>query len=195
MGSSIRLPVPREQIRFIYSGQTVVNNRITFRPITSQDEDFLYRVYAGTREEELAPLNWSDSQKHAFLRMQFGFQHRYYTEQFIDAEFMVIQRDGHPIGRLYLHRRKDEIRIVDIALLPEYRGAGVGTHLIENIMAEAETQRLPVRLYVEKFNRALRLYQRLGFTVIQDAGINLLMQWSPRFANTKEFAATPGQTD
>lgn len=172
-----------------------MKNRITFRPITSQDEDFLYRVYAASREEELAPLNWSDSQKHDFLRMQFGFQHKYYTQQFIDAEFMIIQRDGDPIGRLYLHRRKDEIRIVDIALLPEYRGAGIGTYLIENILAEAEARRFPVRLYVEKFNRALRLYQRLGFTVFQDAGINLLMEWSPRSTNTKESASTPGQTD
>jgi hypothetical protein len=94
--------------------------------------------------------------------MELGVQHKYYTEHFSDAEFLIIQRNEHPIGRLYLHRRRDEIRIIDIALLSEYRVAGTGTCLIGYILADAKTQRFPVRLYVEKFNRALRLYQRLG---------------------------------
>ncbi len=96
------------------------------RPITPEDEDFLYRVYASTREDELAPLDWDDEQKESFLKMQFAAQHKFYTEQFPRAEFQVILLDQEPIGRLYLDHRDDEIRLIDIALLPSHRNRGIG---------------------------------------------------------------------
>ena len=152
---------------------------LTLRPITPDDEPFLYRVYAGTREDELAPLSWDEAQKQAFLTMQFTAQHRYYQEQYPEAAFQIILLEGRPVGRLYVARWPDEIRIVDIALLPDYRSAGIGTSLLKDLLAEAESAGKPVRIHVERFNPARRLYDRLGFTQIADRGVYLLLEWSP----------------
>ena len=152
---------------------------ITLRPIAPGDEELLYRVYASTREDELAQVDWTAAQKEAFLRMQFTAQHRYYQEHYAGAAFQVILADGHPAGRLYVARWPDEIRIVDIALLPAYRNAGIGSTLLRDLQAEAEGAGKPLSIHVERFNPALRLYQRLGFTQIADKGVYLLLQWSP----------------
>jgi ribosomal protein S18 acetylase RimI-like enzyme len=154
-------------------------NDVTLRPITRQDREFLYRVYASTREEELAVLDWSEARKETFLRQQFDAQHRYYTQQFAGATFDVLELDGEPAGRLYVEQREDEIRIIDVALLPEYRNRGVGTSLLRGLLAEGEEAGLPVRIHVERYNRALRLYERLGFRQIADTGVYYLMEWSP----------------
>src|SRR5882672_2242557 len=106
-----------------------MNDVITRRPIFSDDLPFLYQVYASTRTEELAPLGWSQPQLDAFLTMQFNAQHRYYQEQFPAAQYEVILRHGEPIGRLYVNRTADEINIIDIALLPAHRKAGIGSAL------------------------------------------------------------------
>jgi ribosomal protein S18 acetylase RimI-like enzyme len=152
---------------------------LSLRPITSEDQEFLFRVYASTRQEELAMVDWEAGQREAFLRMQFDAQRRYYQENYIGADLQVILLDGEPAGRLYLHRRSDEIRIVDIALLPEYRGRGVGTALLEGIMTEARQTGKPVRIHVEIFNPALRWYQGLGFRQIADRGVYWFMEWLP----------------
>ena len=156
---------------------------IALRPITEADEDFLYQVYAGTREDELAPLGWTDAELEAFLKMQFAAQSSFYAEQFPCAEFRIILIDEEPAGRLYVDRRRDEIRIIDIALLAEYRNRGFGTSLIGNLLAEGESAGLPVRIHVEGLNPALRLYRRLGFRKIGDNGVYHLMEWSPRPAS------------
>jgi ribosomal protein S18 acetylase RimI-like enzyme len=152
---------------------------ITFRPITEDDMAFLYRVYASTREAEMALLAWSDQEKEEFLRFQFNAQHTYYQQHFAGTRFDLILLDGQPIGRLYLDRRNDEIRIVDIALLTEYRGQGIGGQIMEDILQEAKRARLPVRIHVEQNNPALRLYYRLGFKKIGDEGVYYLMEWQP----------------
>jgi len=152
---------------------------ISLRDMQRSDEPFLYEVYAGTRQEELEPTGWSAEQKDEFLRMQFNAQHIYYQNNFPDAEYAVIEADGHAIGRLYVHRRPDEICIVDIALLPEHRGAGIGSRLLREILAEASEVGKPVRIHVEKNNPALSLYQRLGFTINADKGFYWLMEWIP----------------
>lgn len=151
----------------------------SLRPIRPDDRDFLYQVYASTRQEELAPLGWDRAQVDAFLEMQFAAQHDYYQEQFPKGDFQVVLLDGRPVGRLYLDRREDEIRIVDIALLTENRGAGVGGALMAGILDEAAPTGLPVRIHVEKNNRALGLYQRLGFLPIADRGVYHLMERLP----------------
>ncbi|HVT19106.1 MAG TPA: GNAT family N-acetyltransferase [Thermoanaerobaculia bacterium] len=154
--------------------------RLTLRPIVLDDLPFLYEVYAGTRAEEMAAVPWSEEQKQAFLRMQFDLQRRFYEENFPDAEYSIVLLDGRPAGRLYVHRRPDEIRLIDIALLPEHRGAGHGTALLRRLFGEATAAGKPLRIHVERFNPALRLYQRLGFTQIADQGVYLLMEWVPR---------------
>jgi ribosomal protein S18 acetylase RimI-like enzyme len=139
------------------------------------DREFLYRVYASTRTEELAVLAWDEAQKDAFLRAQFDAQDRWYREHYTRATYEVITVDGERAGRLYLHRGESEIRIVDIALLPEYRGNGVGTSLLRDLLAEADAAGKRVTIHVERLNPALRLYERLGFSVAEDKGVYLLL--------------------
>jgi ribosomal protein S18 acetylase RimI-like enzyme len=148
---------------------------VTLQSIGPDDEPFLYRVYAGTRQEELAPVPWPEAQKETFLRMQFTAQHRYYQEHYPDATFSIILSDGRAAGRLYVARRPEEIRIIDIALLPAYRNAGIGTSLLEDLISESEHARKPLSIHVERFNPALRLYERLGFEKVADKGVYFLM--------------------
>lgn len=151
---------------------------IHLRPISEEDDAFLFRVYASTRTEELKQLDWNEQARHAFLASQFNAQHRYYHEQFPGAEFQLILREDEPIGRLYVDRSNDEIRIVDIALLPEFQRQGIGSALLQTLLAEARHRHLPVRIHVEKFNPAMGLYERLGFRPLEDQDVYLLMEWA-----------------
>ena len=152
---------------------------IAFRPIASEDAAFLYAVYAHTRTEELAVVDWTEAQKEAFLRSQFNAQHQAYQETYRGADFLVILKNGQPIGRLYLARWEREIRIVDIALLPEYRNAGIGCAILNDILAEAARGGKRVGIHVEMFNPALSLYRRLGFRKLSEHGVYHFMEWSP----------------
>lgn len=152
---------------------------ITYRLICDSDRDFLYLVYASTRQEELAQTGWEAAQKEAFLRMQFHAQHEHYQTYYQEAQFQIILVDDKPIGRLYQARWKNEIRLIDVALLPEYRGKGLGKTIIKTILAAGAEAGLPVRIHVEKFNPALKLYERLGFRQIEDKGVYWFMEWRP----------------
>lgn len=158
---------------------------ISLRPVVASDRDHLLRVYASTREAELALVPWSDADKHAFVKFQFEAQHKHYREYFADAEFSVILALGKPAGRLYVDRRGDEIRLVDIALLPEFRGAGVGSAVLGELIAEAGAANLPLRIHVEQYNPALGLYTRLGFTALENNGVYILMERRPDLAQLK----------
>ena len=151
---------------------------IVLRPIRPEDDSFLARVYASSRADELAITGWSEEQKAAFCRQQFDAQSTYYAANYAEASFQIIEREGAPIGRLYVDRAKNEIRIVDIALLPEFRGSGIGTELLHELLEEARAAGKSVSIHVERFNRALQLYQRLGFRQLEDKGVYLLMRWS-----------------
>ena len=159
--------------------------RVTFRPIAPDDMDFLLRVYCSTREEELAMVvDWTAEQKDAFVRHQFDAQHSWYRDHYEGAQFEVVLIDGVPAGRLYVHRRNREIRLVDITLLPEFRKGGVGTSLLKDLLAEGEAAGKPVTIHVEVFNPAMRLYERLGFSPIEERGPYRLMEWRPSQLNT-----------
>ncbi|MBT9314089.1 GNAT family N-acetyltransferase [Leptothoe spongobia] len=159
--------------------EVLVRYNLTFRSITEADQPFLKQVYASTREEELAIVPWPEEQKQTFLEFQFNAQHTFYQNQFGDAAFWVIEQAGVPIGRLYLDRRADEIRIIDIALLPAYRDRGIGTALLNTILAVGQANNQPVRIHVEQNNRALNLYRRLGFVQIGGESVYYLMEWTP----------------
>jgi ribosomal protein S18 acetylase RimI-like enzyme len=136
-------------------------------------------VYASTRAEELAVVDWDDAQKETFLRAQFDAQDAWYREAYAQANFDVILADGEPAGRLYVHRGPTEIRIVDIALVPEHRGGGIGTSLVEELAAEADAAGKSLTIHVERMNPALRLYARLGFSVAEDKGVYLFLERAP----------------
>lgn len=139
--------------------------------------DFLYEVYVSTRYD-VERLDWPESEIASFLRMQFSAQHQYYQQHYTGAAFQVISIDGTDIGRLYIDRRTDEIRIVDIALLKPYRSQGIGSSILGRILKEAAGAGKPVRIHVEKNNPALELYRRLGFVSIGDVEVYWLMEWS-----------------
>jgi ribosomal protein S18 acetylase RimI-like enzyme len=153
---------------------------LALRPVRDDDRELLYRVYASTREEELALTDWDAEHKAAFLRQQFDAQDAYYRENYPGAEWSVVLRDGAPAGRLYVHRRPAEIRLMEIALLPEHRNAGLGSALLERLMTEARAAGKPLTIHVEIYNPAMRLYERLGFRKVEDRGVYHLMEWSPR---------------
>ena len=148
------------------------------RPARESDSDFMYRLYAGTRADEIAAVDWSDAQKREFLQMQFRAQTSFYTENYAGASFDVIELDGVPIGRLYLDEREDELRIIDIALLAEYRGRGIGRHYLQSIIERASDRGACVTIHVEHNNPAMTLYRRLGFVKVEDKGVYWFMRWS-----------------
>lgn len=162
---------------------TAAPKGLTYRRITDDDLPFLAELYASTRREEVAQTPWSDEEKERFLRWQFENQHAHYQQYYPDCEFLVVEQDAvgrrEPIGRLYVDRWKDEIRLVDIALLPEHRGAGLGRKILELLLDEGRERKVPVSIHVEYNNPALRLYKRLGFRHVDSNGIYYLMRWSP----------------
>lgn len=150
---------------------------LTFRSRTPEDMDFLAGLYASTREEELAPLPWTDEQKASFLRQQFNAQQAHYLEHYPDASWLVIERQGQPVGRLYIEVWPSQHRIIDIAFLPLARGRGFGTALLSDVTDVAATSGKAVSIHVEKNNPAMALYRRLGFVTIEDKGVYDLMEW------------------
>ena len=154
----------------------------TLRPAGDADLGFLQRLYASTRAEEVALTGWPVAEQQAFLRMQFEAQHRHYHAHYPDAEYAVVCRDGQDVGRWYLHRGRDAMIVMDIALLPEWRGRGIGRALMRNAIAESERSATPLGLHVEHHNPARDWYGRLGFVPVEEAGPYLRMQRPVRAA-------------
>ena len=169
--------------------ETSRQENITLRPMSDADRPFLKRVYAGTRSEELAQTPWSVEEKEAFLKMQFEAQHDFYQKQFPSASYQIVERNGAPIGRLYLDRRPGELRVIDIALLPEERGAGIGGRLMQDVLDEAALLGKPVRIHVERNNPAMHLYDRLGFRRVEDQGVYWLMECTAGSKKNSEASA------
>ena len=161
---------------------------LRLRPQNDDDRDFLLRLYAGTRSEEMALLDWSEAQKRDFLQMQFDAQSRHYAGHFPDASFDIVELGGEPAGRLYVDEFDGEIRIIDIALLPGYRRRGLGTHYLRSLMRRAAEIGACVTIHVEKNNPAMVLYERLGFERVTDKGVYWFMRW--RAAAAQENTAS-----
>jgi ribosomal protein S18 acetylase RimI-like enzyme len=151
---------------------------VDLRPIGPGDRAHLLAVYGSTRAEELAPLGWSDEQQAAFVESQFSAQDAYYREYYPTATFDVVLADGWLAGRLYVDRWPEEIRIVDVTLLPSWRGRGIGTRLLRQLQGEAAAGDRRLSVHVEVVNPARRLYERVGFRVVADRGLHLLMEWT-----------------
>ena len=148
---------------------------LVLRPETEADIPFTTLLYASTRDEELAPAPWPQAAKAAFLAQQHDAQRRHYRIHYPDALWMIVERAGRPIGRLYLERWPSQHRIIDIALLPQARGKGFGTALLNDVIEEAFANGKSVSIHVEKTNPAMRLYRRLGFATAEDKGVYDLM--------------------
>ena len=157
---------------------SVPRARVELRPVAPDDEEFLLGVYASTREEELSQVAWPPGQKEAFLRSQFEAQRQQYFARFPDAQYEVILLDGRPAGRLWIGRDDAQIRLLDIALLPEAQNRGAGTLLIRRLIEEARASGKKLRHMIFMLNHdARRFYERLGFVVTEDVGTYLHMEW------------------
>jgi ribosomal protein S18 acetylase RimI-like enzyme len=143
---------------------------------TLNDKPFLFTLFAATRALEMALTGWESEQKDRFLRSQFNLQYLQYHRSYTRPSFNIVYYHGEKAGRLYLNRTRDEIRIIDISLLPPYRGMGLGQKILGDIIAEAGTDGLPVRLSVFCNNPARLLYERLGFYITGDNGAYLSME-------------------
>ena len=152
---------------------------MNLRPVCDDDRALLLRVYASTRADELAPVPWPQEAKDAFVEQQFTAQDAYYREHYPTASFGVIVSDGDDVGRLYVDRWESEIRIMDIAILPEARGRGIGTALLRDLIAESEAAGKPLTIHVERQNPAMAWYERLGFGPVGEAGVYLKMAREP----------------
>ncbi|HEX8063403.1 MAG TPA: GNAT family N-acetyltransferase [Allosphingosinicella sp.] len=152
---------------------------IAYRPAADEDLSFLSLVYASTRIEEVARTGWPLETQRQFLTHQFDAQHRHYRQHYPGAEWLVIERDGAAIGRLYIEEWPDQIRLIDIALVPDHRGGGAGGAILADLMDMAAAAEKPLTIHVEKNNPAMRLYRRLGFEPIDEHGVYDLMEWRP----------------
>jgi ribosomal protein S18 acetylase RimI-like enzyme len=149
------------------------------RPAQPGDEPFLYELYCSTRQDELAAWGWDAAQAAAFLQLQFRAQQQHYQTHYASAAHQIICRDAQPIGRLILAATDQELRVVDIALLPAYRNSGIGTAVLRDILAAAAQTGRPVRLHVAQDSPARRLYERLGFVTVTTDGPYYLLERRP----------------
>jgi ribosomal protein S18 acetylase RimI-like enzyme len=161
---------------------------ISLRPTTADDEDFLLQLYASTRSHELAVLAGDEQQKFFFVRMQYLAQRQHYLMSYPAASSSIILMNGAPAGRVIINRGESELTLVDISLMPEQRGLGIGTQLLTELLNEAAAASKPVRLHVLQSNPAKKLYERLGFEVVNTDQVYCEMISSPRH----NFTATEG---
>ncbi len=156
--------------------QAIAHARVVqARPIGVADRRFLRILYGSTRSEELATTGWTLDMQHEFLAHQFECQHRYYHEHYPDAEFLLLQRAGCSIGRLYWHAGPAGATLMDMSLLPEWRGRGIGSELMRRLTGYADQAGLSIGLHVEPANSAHGLYVRHGFESVSDNGVYLKM--------------------
>jgi ribosomal protein S18 acetylase RimI-like enzyme len=137
--------------------------RISLRAAGAEDRGFLLRLYAGTREEEMAAWGWSAAQREAFVEMQFTARERSYEVLYPRAERQIVLLGNAPVGAMIVCREPAGMRLVDIAMLPDQRNRGLGASLIGGLIAEAARAGAPLKLSVMRGNRTIRLYERLGF--------------------------------
>jgi ribosomal protein S18 acetylase RimI-like enzyme len=155
---------------------------VSYRVSTDGDVPLLAAIYASTRLEEVATTGWPAEMQQQFLAQQADAQHRHYRRHYPDAEWLLIERGGEPIGRLYLEEWSSEFRLIDIALLPGARGGGVGSAILDDLMAMCRAAGKSLSIHVERNNPALSLYLRLGFTKIDEHGVYDLMEWRPEIS-------------
>lgn len=152
---------------------------IALQPVQPADEPFLLAVYAASRSQEMAMVPWDEAQKVAFLHMQFRAQQQHYLLHHPGADHRIIHCGGEPVGRLWLDRQAHRMHILDITVLPEHRNRGIGSTVLQSLMAESDKAPLPLTIHVENFNPSRRLFQRLGFADKAETGFHVLMERRP----------------
>jgi ribosomal protein S18 acetylase RimI-like enzyme len=149
---------------------------IAMRPLQETDQAFPYQVYASTRHEEMALVDWLPEQKEAFLRMQFDLRARQYQVAYPAAVTEMILCDNVPAGSMIILKTTDAIWLVDIALLPEFHRSGIGTTILRNLQKEGKK----IVLQVLRQNPAAKLYSKLGFISVSEDSMYQRMEWNPQ---------------
>jgi len=152
---------------------------IQLRAAEEKDASFIEAVYRTTREAELNLTNWSEFQKSAFISMQSAAQLSDYKKKFPAARFQVIVYKKKDIGRFFTCETENEIRLLDITILPEYTGKGIGTNLLQRLIQRSNKVQRKISLHVIASNPAMKLYQRLGFVQIKKDGLYYYMERKP----------------
>jgi len=147
--------------------------------VAGDDRGFLVELYSSVREPELAHVPWDEAARRAFVEQQFAAQDAHYRNNYPGARLDVVEVDGRPAGRLYVHRGPSDIRIMDIAMTPAFRGRGIGTRLVQSLIAQAQASGRKLSIHVEMNNPARRLYERLGFRPAGEHGVYVLMERPP----------------
>jgi len=161
-----------------YSSNPRSEISVTLRPVTPEDDEFLLAVYASTRAEELAQVDWEPGQKEIFVAWQFGLQRQEYDARYPTARYQVILVNDQPAGRIWVGEDDTQIRLLDIGLLKDFQNRGVGTFLLKQLIAEAAVKNKLLRHMVFVLNdNATRFYERLGFVEIEDLGGYKHMEW------------------
>lgn len=151
---------------------------VTLRPVEPDDQPFQLALYASTRDD-LNLLDWESHLKQSLIDMQFRAQSAQYSASYPEADNSIILIEDRPVGRVIVDRNQQAITLVDIAILPAHRNAGIGTVLIRGLLREGIASSRPVKLHVLKSNPAQRLYLRLGFSIVGDHGLYLEMKSEP----------------
>ena len=162
--------------------ETAGGREFRLRPVSPEDYEEMVGVYASTRAAEMEQVTWwDDAQKLAFCRMQYDAQKTEYDARYPEAQYDVIVIDGRTAGRFWVGRDDEQIRALDITLLPWAQGQGVGTALVRALIEEARVSGKRLRHMVFVMNEgARRLYERLGFVVFEEVGgAYLHMEWRP----------------
>ena len=157
--------------------KTSVFQVIQLRQVRAEDEAFLFALFRSSRETEFAPL--PQPQRETLLRLQYEAQARGYAARFSHLDDSIIESCAQAAGRVLLNREAEELRLVDIAVIPELQRQGIASKVLKSLMAEAETTRVSLRLNVWHSNPALSLYLRLGFCEIAASDTYCELEWRP----------------
>jgi GNAT superfamily N-acetyltransferase len=157
-----------------------LDDSISLRPAATEDAEFLLEVYRSSRGDDLRELGWEEDRVREFLEMQYEAQHRLDESDYQHADDQIVLCAGEPAGRLIVERRDREIRCIELALLPAHRNLGAGTFLVRQLQSEAKRASKPLRLQVIRFNRAVSLFERLGFVRTSETGTHFQMEWRAR---------------
>ena len=107
-----------------------------------------------------------------------------YRSHYPRARFEIVEDADRAVGRIVTDRGADSLTLVDIALLPEWRGRGFGTRLLTEAMDEARAAVLPLRLSVIAHDPGpRRLYERIGFVPVRSGGLHTELVWTPPAAS------------
>lgn len=155
-----------------------MNQKLHLRPVTANDRPFLFKVFCSTRPDILAATHLPENQRQSLLTIQFNAQDNDYKTRFPNADYGIIQFGNTLIGRLYVNRTNEEVHLIEITILPEHRGEGLGATLMKALIEEARLTERRVRLHVEKTNPVLKFYQQLGFVKIGEKPMHFEMAWT-----------------